>query len=158
MRISAVLLLLLVCCSCNFFESKDVKKERLVREQIQSIDWNEVDRYPLFSECDENDTKEGQKDCFQSILTRHIREVLSAKNIQVKTALKDTITLVLVIRKDGTIKIESLDKTETINQQIPDIDKIITEALITLPRIYPAIKRGVGVATKVKLPLVLSSD
>ena len=41
------------------------------------------------------------------------------------------------------------------SQEIPNIETLITDSLNTLPKIFPAIKRGQQVKTQFKLPIIL---
>ena len=67
------LTMLIICSftSCNFFDSADEKTQKLVNQELQSIDWTNVDHYPLFDDCDENASKATQKDCFIETLSLH---------------------------------------------------------------------------------------
>ena len=53
MRALACFICLLLMTSCDWFTSGDVKTRKLVELEMQSINWEELDQYPLFDECDE---------------------------------------------------------------------------------------------------------
>ncbi len=150
--------LLVLCCSCNLFTSKEQLKKQLVQEEIKSINWNEVDQYPLFEACDETASKEAQKVCFQTTLSDHLFNALATHNFNVTQSVNDTILVLMIIRNDGSIQLESITKTSLVSEQLPEIDSVITRALQRLPKIYPALKRGIQVSTKVKLPIVVSAQ
>ena len=72
MRLFLMVLVLCGFISCDFFESKDKKTQKLVDQELLEIDFNDVDDYPLFDDCDETATKEQQKSCFEDRLTSHL--------------------------------------------------------------------------------------
>ena len=158
MRRLGILCLLFLCGACELFTSKEQTRQQLVQQEIQSINWNDVDQYPLFKNCDETSEKEAQKLCFQTTLTDYLYNALSQNQIVVSTNLQDTITVTLVVRNDGSVALEEIEQTQVVAKHIPNIDKLITKALQNLPQIYPALKRGVQVSTKVKLPIVLQAN
>src|SRR5690606_40510153 len=52
----------LLCCfgllvSCELFMTKEERARNLVNEELLSIDWNDVDQYPLVEVCDETAVK-----------------------------------------------------------------------------------------------------
>ena len=51
--------------SCNLFASKEKKMRKLVEQEMRDINWNDIDSYPLFENCDETQTKKGQRECFE---------------------------------------------------------------------------------------------
>ncbi len=68
MRKVAVLACFCLFTSCDWFTSNEEKTQELVNEEMRNINFNEVDRYPLFDNCDEMLGKEEQLDCFQNTL------------------------------------------------------------------------------------------
>lgn len=157
MRLTAAFLLIILCVSCDIFGGKP-SKEELVNREMQSINWNEVDQYPLFEACDETADKTQQRRCFQTTFTNQVFETLQNNHIVVHKSLNDTVKVHMLISNTGTIKITGIEKTDVINKQIPQLDSIINESLKQLPKLYPAIKRDIPVSTKIKLPIVLKAD
>jgi hypothetical protein len=153
-----VLSVLFLFSACELFTSKEQTKQQIVQQEIQNINWNDVDKYPLFKNCDETAEKEDQKLCFQTTLTDYLYNALSQNQIVVNTNLQDTIAVTLIIRNDGSVALEEIEQTQTVAKHIPNIKELITNALQNLPQIYPAVKRGVQVSTKVKLPIVLQAN
>ncbi|OEK07769.1 hypothetical protein A8C32_14860 [Flavivirga aquatica] len=148
-------LFLLILTSCEYFNVKKTSSEIILKEELESFNWNDVDEYPSFPFCDSSTTKEERKVCFQETLTMHITGFLEQEVIVVTQDINDTISLYFEASKEGELsllksKIDSL----TINE-IPNIETLFSESLKTLPKIFPAIKRGQQVTTVFELPIVI---
>lgn len=153
---AAVCFILLV--SCELLGDGVPRKEQLVKEEMESINWNDVDRYPLFDGCDETKDKEIQKQCFETTFIGHLLDTLQKQKMVVHKALHDTVNVQLLIDQQGVLSILSIEKSELVQKQIPQLDSIIAQSLTTLPTLYPALKRDIPVATKLNLPIVLKVD
>jgi len=152
------LLILLFATSCNYFEKKKVYPEDLLEEELQTFNWNEVDTYPTFSNCDSMPTKEDGKICFQNTLIGSVNLFLQAQNLVVSNDVKDTITLKIKIDNYGGLIIESIDMQPETIQEIPEIDSLLRQSLKGVPKIFPAIKRGQQVTTAFELPVIVQID
>ncbi|WP_178987226.1 hypothetical protein [Winogradskyella schleiferi] len=149
------LLIFFLITSCNYFDKKKVYPEDLLEEELQTFNWNEVDTYPTFSSCDALTTKEESKACFQNTLITNVNQFLKAQNIVVSNDVNDTIRLNIKIDNYGALAIESIKiQPETI-QEIPEIDSLLRQSLKSIPKIYPAIKRGQQVTTAFQLPVIV---
>lgn len=144
--------------SCELLGDRMPRKEQLVKEEMESINWNDVDRYPLFDSCDETKDKEIQKHCFKTTFISHLLVTLQKQEMVVHKALHDTVNVQLLIDQQGALTILSIEKSEQVQKQIPQLDSLISQSLTTLPTLYPALKRNMPVATKLNLPIVLKVD
>jgi len=155
MRPIVFLLILLLATSCNYFEKKKVYTEDLLEEELQTFNWNDVDTYPTFSSCDSITIKEDSKACFQNTLIGSVNEFLESQNIVVSNDVNDTIRLKIVIDNKGVLKVESINLNPDTVFQIPEIDSLLRQSLKSIPKIYPAIKRGQQVTTAFELPVIV---
>ena len=152
------LLILCIATSCNYFEKKKVYPEDLLEEELQTFNWNEVDTYPTFSNCDSITIKEDRKVCFQNTLIGSVNQFLENQNIVVSDDVNDTIRLKIIIDNKGILAVESIQlKPETV-VQIPKIDSLLRQSLKGIPKIFPAIKRGQQVTTAFELPVIVRID
>ncbi|WP_179349953.1 hypothetical protein [Winogradskyella pacifica] len=149
------LLILLFATSCNYFEKKKVYPEDLLEEELQTFNWNEVDAYPTFSNCDSLTEKEDRKVCFQNTLISSVNEFLKAQNLVVSNNVNDTIRLNIKIDKTGLLVVESIKMHPETIQEIPKIDSLLRRSLKGVPKIYPAIKRNQQVTTAFELPVIV---
>lgn len=152
------LTVLMVCsfASCNFFESTDEKTQELVSQELQSIDWTDVDKYPLFNDCDETVSKAQQKKCFIETLSLHFAMTLQEFQPILNKKVHDTVFIDFILENTGDISIMNIHNKEVLQGQMQEFDEKITESLTSLPRIAPALKRGIPVSTKFRIPIVIN--
>lgn len=154
----ACLFLIILFTSCDYFEKQKVNSEDLLKEELQTFNWNEVDTYPTFSSCDSITAKAESKVCFQNTLLAHVNHYLSDQNIVVSNDVNDTIRLKLIIDNKGLLLIDSMAIKQETQFQIPEIDSLLRQSLKDIPKIYPAIKRGQQVTTAFELPVIVKID
>ena len=147
----------LLFISCNWLISKKEVKEELIQKELETINWNDVDKYPLFENCDETLSREQQKQCFENGFNQHFLNSLQLQPLVVHENLNDTIKVQLLIGKDGEVSILQIKKSKKIAQQIPEIDTLIAHSVETLPKVYPALKRNIPVNMKIQLPIILKA-
>lgn len=153
-----IFILVFMLVSCEYFNVKKTSSEAILKEELETFNWENVDDYPSFSSCDTLESKEEKKQCFEEGLTTHIFSYLENEKIVVTQDLHDTIILQFQISEKGELALIS-SKIDTITiQQVPNIKALINESLDALPEIFPAIKRGQQVKTTFELPLVISVD
>ncbi|MHB1147725.1 MAG: hypothetical protein ACYC01_09040 [Lutibacter sp.] len=150
---------LLICSilvlSCSYIE------QRTKREPIQKIDtivdFNSVDSYPLFPNCEEIPSREKQQICFQMEMSQHIYASLKEFELSVKDSVNDTILVKLKIDALGKTSLSSIQISEKTRELLPNFDSIVTVSLQNLPNLQPAIKRNMPVSTEFTLPIVLKN-
>ena len=143
--------------SCNFFESKEKRTQELIDSQLREIDWNSIDTYPLFLDCDETASKELQLQCFEEKLTHHFEATLNDFEFIVDSDENPTVAVIFVIDAEGDITILDIEKNTFVLKQMPEFDGIVTQSLKTVPEIVPALKRGIPVRTKFKIRIQLNT-
>ncbi|SHJ35961.1 hypothetical protein SAMN04487911_11858 [Arenibacter nanhaiticus] len=157
MRKATVLLCFCLFVSCDWFFSKEEKTQQLVQEEMRSINFNEVDRYPLFSDCDEMLEKTAQLECFQTILIAHFSETLQEFEFHFVSESSITIYVDFLVDNQGQISVLEVEKNTLLDRQIPEFSTIITQSLKGLPKLSPALKRGVPVTAKFRIPIILNA-
>lgn len=129
----------------------------LVEEELQSIDWNDVDQYPLFDDCDETVSKTAQRECFENTLLLHFSMTLQDFEFALDEEVDDTIYVDFLVDREGGMSVLDIQENNMIKEQIPEFDAIITQSLKSLPRVEPALKRGIPVNAKFRIPIVLNT-
>ena len=60
-------ILILIFFSCDFTSNKELVVEDLVSNDLKTFNWNDVDTYPRFQNCDTIINKESNFDCSYNI-------------------------------------------------------------------------------------------
>jgi hypothetical protein len=153
-----IVIICLILFSCNYFDAKKTSTEAILEEELKSISLNEVDVYPVFAVCDSSSTIQERKYCFENTLLSHIQKTLTQEKMIVTTDLTDTILIDFKLSDKGEISILNLKISKETLEALPNITNRINSAIDSLPKIYPAIKRGQLVTTQFKLPVIINSD
>lgn len=156
MKYLTILFLILCVSSCDYFDKKKVYSEDILKKDLQTFNWNEVDEYPTFAVCDSSSTKAQRKYCFETTLSSHIISQLDIEKIVVTKDINDTIIIRFQISETGKLSVIDIKISDLIKAQIPKIDTLLIESLKDLPKIFPAIKRSQQVKTEFKLPIVIN--
>ena len=61
----------------------------------------------------------------------------------------------LIISSKGNVVLEKVQSSENCKLQLPELDSLLLLSVQNLPVIYPAIKRGIPVTTKYRLPIII---
>jgi hypothetical protein len=155
MKYLGVILIFFCLTSCQYFDKKKIKTDELLKQELNTVNWKEVDAYPSFAVCDSLSLKIQVKECFENTISNHIFKSLNKENIIVTEPVNDTIYLKLKISELGSLEIHELKNTARIQSQIPNIDTLLINSLSDLPAIYPATKRGQNVKTEFVLPVII---
>ncbi|GAL62572.1 hypothetical protein [Algibacter lectus] len=155
MKQICVFLSVLMLCSCEYFNVKKTSSEAILKEELQTFNWNDVDAYPSFSECDSVETKTDKKSCFENVLTLHIWEFLQREKIVVTKDVSDTIILSFRVSETGDLKLSNAKIDSVTRREIPEIEKLLYKSLEQLPPVFPATKRGQQVKTEFQLPIII---
>ena len=148
-------ILVLSLTSCKYFDVKKTSSEAILKEKLETFNWNDVDEYPSFSLCDSLIEKQAVKNCFENYITKNILNFLENERLVVTRDVNDTIALNFQISDSGEIILSDFDVDSVTAQEIPEIKSLIQKSIQALPKIYPATKQGQQVKTKFELPLVI---
>ena len=154
MKQIAVLLMAFLMVSCKYFEAKKTSKDAILKKELKTFNWNEVDTYPSFPICDSLQTLSNKKQCFETTLANHISTQLAKQTFVVTQDINDTIVLELLITEKGQLQIKQFTADSLTLAELPNIKQVIETSLDSLPPIYAAIKRGQQVKSQFKLPII----
>ncbi len=159
MKKGIALLSLVFFSSCQYFEKQVPSEQELLDKELQSIDWNKVDTYPSIAECDSLTNVELRKQCFFEYLSSTIQQKLNVDTPFNKLYPEiDTIQVKVTVLPDATIEFEPQFPQDTVTYDKIKIDSILRVRLVDLPKINPAIKRGIPVKTQFILPVILQVE
>jgi len=157
-RLLPVILCLCALVGCKDFQTKKLSSEKLVQDELKTIDWKSLDTYPSYDSCDDYSTKVLRKKCFEKETSKHIYRSLSEHKVTLKDSVHEKIELTIAISAKGKPSLDKAVIPKALKNEIPDIREWLEGAVTGLPKIYPAEKRGVPVSSKFKLPLVIESQ
>ena len=158
MKKTAVVLLLLLLGSCQYFDRKVPDEEELLQKRLEQIDWDEVSSYPSIGECDSVLDKEQQKECFFSSMTRLVQERLDVDTLSMLYPEADTIEVKVTVYPDATLKFEPQFPNDTVAYDRTRIDSLLRSRLSDFPPVEPAQKEGVPVTSQFILPVILNVE
>ncbi|MBT8234568.1 MAG: hypothetical protein KJO04_00100 [Bacteroidia bacterium] len=152
------LLIGMLSSACSLFSSKEKRTQKLVAKEMEQIDWNTLDHYPLFVECDELMTVETQRSCFEESLVKKLSEGLAEYELVLEDQVTTVIFIDLLVDMEGKIKVVDMERNPDILAQIPDFNRMIQREVNELPKVEPALKRGVPVNVKFRIPIELNTN
>ena len=152
------LVFFLISCEFDFQIDKKITVDEFIIEELKSFNWNEVDQYPVFESCLKIEDIDNKNDCFVETITEAFRQNLENNNLVINRTLVDTVGMVLKVNKLGEISIQNI----TISDENTGYAKVITESfentVLSLPKLFPAIKRGQEVDVIFNIPIIISTE
>lgn len=157
-KITTLLLLLLLCGSCQYFEKPIPDEEELLKKELQKINWNQVDEFPSIAACDTLKDPNTRRLCFFDYLTVAIQEKLSIDTLAILYPEIDTIQVKVTVYPDSRLEFEPQFPKDSLAYDKIKIDSILRSRLVGFPKINPALKRGIPVKTQFILPVILNVE
>lgn len=158
MKHTFLLLITLILSSCQFFETEKISSETFYEEELKTINWNEVDSYPVFKHCASSSDKESVKHCFQSTLNSEILNTLQERNLIVHKDINEKFLVHIQVSENGMLTVFDIEMDSLTKLKFPKLASWIRESVDNLGAPLPALKRGIPVKTKFTLPIVLKTE
>ena len=150
LRIFTFIILLFFITSCD-------KLSFLKSEKIQALDtivnFSSVDTSPSFKECDSIIDKHQKSNCFRTTIHQKIGAELQKHQFVIRDSISEIVYVDLLITSKGKIVLEAMESSEEIKNQLPKLDSVLRISVDKIPNVYAAIKRGIPVTTKYRLPI-----
>lgn len=153
-----VIIFLLMATSCQYFETEKVSSEDIFEDEIGTIDWKEVDRYPSFPACESIIEKPEQKDCFITTISNHLYQAVSHQEMIAIREVYDTVKVKFEVGTTGQLSILNIEIDSILQREFPELELIIFNTVDSLQPIAPAYKRGIPVKTQFILPVIVRTD
>ena len=147
-----------ISCEFDFQIDKKITVDEFINEELKSLNWNDVDQYPVFENCLEINNVKNKNNCFVETITSSFRENLKTNNLVLNRTLIDTVRMVLKVNKIGKISIENITISDQNNKYKEVITKSFENTVSSLPKLYPAIKRGQEVDVIFNIPIIISTE
>ncbi len=146
---------LLLVVSCTYFENNSTKKP--IQEVDTVIDFSSVDAFPLFPNCKDIPSRKKQQICFQLEMAQYIYAALKEYPLNTNSVINDTVFVNLKVNVLGETILSNIKISAKTKTLFPNFDSIVKVSLHKLPKLQPAIKRNMPVATEFTLPIVLKN-
>lgn len=155
-RLVILISIILVTNACDFIsQQKSTLKDTALLDTV--IDYNQVDVYPLFLDCNNCDTSEKQNLCFEMELIRRLQKITRKQQVGAQGYVNDTVMLDILVNTEGKISIAKIYKKEVVQDRIPELDSLLYKSIAELPAtVQPSLKRGIPVNAIFKLPIIVS--
>ena len=147
-----------ISCEFDFQIDKKITVDEFINEELKSLNWNDVDQYPVFENCLKINNVKNKNNCFVETITNSFRENLKTNNLVLNRTLIDTVRMVLKVDKIGKISIENMTISDQNNKYKEVITKSFENTVSSLPKLYPAIKRGQEVDVIFNIPIIISTE
>ena len=156
MKQFSVFLLLLSLVSCQYFDKKVPDENLLLQQELQKINWNEVDEFPTVLQCDTIKDITLKRQCFFDFITQTIKDRVEIDSFAIENPEIDTLKIKVTVNPDSRILFESQFLNDSISlSQKNKIDSILALRLSDFPNVEPAIKRGIKVKSQFILPVLV---
>jgi hypothetical protein len=152
------ILSLILLQSCQYFEKQVPNENELLEKELKQINWNEVDEYPSFSDCEKLSDAAQRKQCFFEFLTSQIQQKLAVDTLSALFPELDTIEVKVTVLPNATMEFEPQFPKDSVAYDTIKIDSILHARLVDFPKINPAIKRGIPVKTQFVLPVIIKAE
>ena len=121
-----------------------------------TIDFSTVDTSPSFENC--NDLLGiPHTQCFRKTIQDNFLQELEEISFQSEIDIEEKIQLILHIDNNGSISIKEIESSRLIKDNFPDLTNKLKRIASSLPRLQPALKRGIPVATEYQLPIQINT-
>ncbi|MBT8276764.1 MAG: hypothetical protein KJO39_11510 [Bacteroidia bacterium] len=154
----SILFLLFITTSCQFFETEKISTETFYEEELKTINWNDVDQYPVFASCEQFSDKNEQRDCFSRELISSLSQAAWDSAIGLHQELHDTIWLRIDVSETAELKVREIQIDSALMRTYPLMKQALLDRIDSVKLIAPAYKRGIPVRTEFSLPIVVETE
>ena len=146
-------ILVIVACA-SFFGCEYFSFKKDVIEPLDTIvDYSQVDTPPAFNDCASLVSTDELNTCFSTTLHLNIAKELQTFSFEVKNPIDEMVMLTIAFSNEGEISYTSHSSSPQIREELPELDSVLKQCIARLPKAFPAIKRGIPVATQYQLPI-----
>ncbi|MCL7763614.1 hypothetical protein MPF19_09325 [Polaribacter sp. Z014] len=150
LRFLSFLIMMVFITSCDLF-CPSKSNNTVALDTI--VDFSSVDTFPSFKGCDAIIDKQQKADCFRTTIHQKIGEELQQHNLSVKDSINEIVYVDVLINSEGVFSLDTIQSSENLKKELPELDSLLKASVEKLPKIYPANKRGIPVTTKYRLPI-----
>ena len=157
MRQIMFLFLMISLASCGLFQSKEDQIAKNVTAALKGVDWNDIDSYPLFDECEPSAPKIELRECFATQLHKRLQVIIHEKVYKVDAPINDTLLVSIMVDEDGFIFVQQISENKHIEALIPGFSEDVRTKFRD-STVIPAHKGGTDVKIRLNLPIILNTQ
>lgn len=150
LRVLSFLIMLVFITSCDLICPP---KNKNTADLDTIVDFSSVDTFPSFLVCDSIIDKQQKSDCFRTTIHQKIGAELQQNRFSVKDSINEIVYVDVLINAEGVFSLDTIQASENLKKELPELDSLLKASVAKLPKIYPANKRGIPVTTKYRLPI-----
>ncbi|MEO0060382.1 MAG: hypothetical protein RLZZ312_2029, partial [Bacteroidota bacterium] len=129
-------------------------KETLLKKELNSIDWNDVDEYPSIANCDVLETKAQQRQCFFEYLKANVQKKLDSVLNSKPSKEVDSLNIEISILPNSQVVYDYNDADLEIKSEI-NLDSVFLLETFQFKKLEPALKRGIPVKIQFEIPVMI---
>lgn len=150
--------ILFLATSCQFFETEKVSSEEIYKEEMETIDWKDVDNYPSFPNCENALEKPQQKECFINTISSQLYKSINHEDMVAVRDVYDTVRVNFEVSSKGELSILEITMDTLLQKDFPNLEKWLVQSVDSLQPVAPAYKRGIPVKTQFTLPVIIKTN
>lgn len=150
-QILLFLFLLPLIVGCKDYNKTIPDEQEMLRKELHTINWSEVDVYPSYKSCDTIEDVQKNLACFFYIFNDDINQLLQNEAYFQSSKFRsvDTLPIQVTVYPNAAIEL----KMHTVNDELLNKNKASIDSLLfiqsaKLKAVEPAIKRDVPVKTQ----------
>ena len=101
---------------------------------------------------------EAKTNCFRNNIRQKFTGALRNYALVTEESIDETITVVLFIDKKGVMHLKEIQSSQVLLENLPELSKSIEEVTTSMPKLYPATKRGIPVDVEYSLPIRIQTN
>ncbi|CAM1350791.1 hypothetical protein [Tenacibaculum crassostreae] len=137
---------------CEFFSSEKKDSDKNFNTVV---DFTQVDVSPVFDNCKELSDSE-KATCFREEIHTRITSSLQEYQFVSEENINELVVIDLLIDINGNCILKKINTNDEIINQFPQLKDAITFAIESLPKVIPAKKQDISVATQYTLPIKIT--
>ena len=147
MRLLVIVLgVLLVMTSCQFMDREELVEIRLNKLRDE-INFNDVDNYPNFGDCDEVAEKSEQFECFQQNFSAGLQSLVEGLNYATDKDIDESAKLIIKVDDLGFIELLDYRGSDDLVRELPQVQDDLRKLFEPIS-VKPAMKSGKQVAVR----------
>lgn len=123
-----------------------------------TINWQDVDNYPAFSNCKNALEKPEQRDCFINTISTQLYKSISHEGMVAARDVYDTVKVRFEVSKKGELSIREIKMDTLLEKEFPHLETWLLQSIDSLQPVAPAYKRGIPVKTQFTLPVIIKTN